>query len=91
MNEFMASMVRTERDPEPTYAEVPPVGIVVVEDGEVVADVVESHTQWAACWCEDGRHLVDRDPWESGPRPTRRPSGSHWAEVTWHGTLRSAA
>lgn len=90
MNELMSAMLR-ETDPAPTYAEVPAVGAVVVEDGEVIADVVESHTQWAACWCEDGRHREDCEPWEDGERPAAPPSGAHFAEITWHATLGSAA
>ena len=83
---LMEDMLR-EVDPAPTFAEVPPVGAVVVEDGEYVAPIVECRTQWAACWCEDGRHLDDRDPWDDGPRPRYQPSGSHWAEITWHGIV----
>lgn len=87
---LMQDMLR-ETDPLPAYAEVPATGAVVVEDGEYVAPIVESHTQWAACWCEDGRHLDDREPWEDGPRDQALPSGAHWALITWHGTLGQVA
>lgn len=87
---LMQDMLR-ETDPLPAYAEVPATGAVVVEDGEYVAPIVESHTQWAACWCEDSRHRTDREPWQDGPIDEPLPSGAHWALITWNATLGQVA